>query len=392
VLPIPIGDYPNPPRPQWITRLIVAVNVAVHLFVSAPLSRQQADFKDPETRRLVAESRPDADARQLSRYEVLTTKYGYRPGKPDLLSLLTCMFLHGDFMHLFGNMLFLWIFGDNVEARLGRLGYLAAYLATGVVATLSFAVLAGDSMVPLVGASGAISGVLGFYLVWFPYNQVRMLLIFVFLHVFYIRAVWVLGIYLVVQNLLPFLAQPEVGGGGVAYGAHIGGFLAGMAGALAVNLLRGAHPAPRPHAQHERARWGTAEARTIVHRPVEDPSATFANAVRGGNMADAAYAFARIAREGGGGGAPPRPGGGGPGGARGGGRTRGPAPRRPTHPRYYIRNFPRGPDLDRVHLGLGILLARRLGQPAAAREHLHAAIDLGDPTVAAKAREELARL
>lgn len=385
----PIGDYPNPPRPQWVTRILVGINVAVFVLVTLPLSRQPADLRDPDTLRLVAESRPDVDLRELSKYNVFTMKYGYRPGKPDLLALLTCMFLHVDFWHLFFNMLFLWIFGDNVEARLGKVGYLAGYLATGALATLSFAALAPGSMIPLVGASGAISGVLGFYLVWFPFNQVRILFIFVFfIQVFYIRALWALLFYLVANNILPYLAERGIGReGGVAHAAHIGGFLAGMAGAFGLNLLRGAQPVPRPQAHHERARWGSPEARRIVHRPVEDPSATFAQAMREARMEEAAHAFARIAREGG---APPS--------AEHVFRLGywlyegGFVPDAAAVFRYYIRNFPRGPDLDRVHLGLGILLARRLGQPTPAREHLLAAIDLGDPSVAATAREELDRL
>ena len=101
-------------------------------------------------------------------------------------------------MHLFGNMLFLWIYGDNVEYRLGRLAFLLWYLATGVAATLFFAVFALDSTVPLVGASGAISGVLGFYFLWFPRNTVRL---FVFLFPFFMNVVAVparivLGVYL----------------------------------------------------------------------------------------------------------------------------------------------------------------------------------------------------
>ena len=114
-------------------------------------------------------------------------------GQGWLLTALTSMFMHGSWAHLLGNMLFLWIFGDNVEARLGKIGYLASYLATGALATLTFAVLAPKSTVPLVGASGAISGVLGFYLIWFPFNQVRVLFVFFFIHIFYLRAIWWIG-------------------------------------------------------------------------------------------------------------------------------------------------------------------------------------------------------
>ena len=108
------------------------------------------------------------------------------------------MFLHGGFMHLFGNMLFLWIYGDNVERRLGAIPYLFGYLATGVAATLTHALVFSSSEMPLVGASGAISGVLGFYFLWFPRNTVRMLVFLppFLMQVFEIPARFVLGMYL----------------------------------------------------------------------------------------------------------------------------------------------------------------------------------------------------
>ena len=148
-----------------------------------------------------------------------------------MLALLTSMFLHGGFMHLAGNMLFLWIYGDNVEHRLGPARYLAAYLGTGMLATLSHAVLDFESVLPMVGASGAISGVLGFYFIWFPRNRVRLwiMLFPIFMQVVYAPARLVLGMYLIVDNLLPFLVTRGAGGGGVAYGAHIGGFVGGLA-------------------------------------------------------------------------------------------------------------------------------------------------------------------
>ena len=121
------------------------------------------------------------------------------------MDLLSCMFLHGSLMHLFGNMLFLWIYGDNVERRLGSFAFLLWYLLTGVAATLAHALVFSSSEVPLVGASGAISGVLGFYFVWFPRNVVRMLAFLppFLMQVFEIPARYVLGMYLVLDNLCP---------------------------------------------------------------------------------------------------------------------------------------------------------------------------------------------
>jgi membrane associated rhomboid family serine protease len=148
------------------------------------------------------------------------------------------MFLHGGWLHLVGNMLFLWIYGDNVENRLGRFGYLLAYIGSGVAATLFFAIFVPGSDVPMVGASGAISGVLGFYYLWFPRNQVKVF-IFLFpfiMNTFLLPARLVLGLYLLLDNLIPFL----VNGGtatGVAHGAHIGGFVAGLALAFGIDRL-----------------------------------------------------------------------------------------------------------------------------------------------------------
>jgi membrane associated rhomboid family serine protease len=397
---LPVGDYPNPRSPQWITRIVVGLNVLVYVLVNLPLDRplDREDFADPEIQRRIqeiAEAHAAREGRQadrqdvvevaqgLRKYDLVVFRHGYKPGRPDLLALLSCMFLHADFLHLFGNMLMLWIFGDNVEARLGRIGYVAAYLATGVVATLSFAIVTPKSLVPLVGASGAISGILGFYLIWFPRNQIRVVIFYLYILFVHVRAIWVLGVYLVIQNVLPFLLE-RGGGGGVAHGAHIGGFVAGMAGALLFNMVRGkgAVPHPLPYVEKRAAPWSRS-------RPVPGAAAdAFHSATRMGRMEEAAHAFSRHVTEGG---PPPRP-----DDTFALGRwlyDKGFAQDAAAVFRYYIRSYARGEDLDRVHLGLGVLLAKRLGQPAAAREHLLSAIDVArDPTVVAKAREELAAL
>lgn len=235
---VPLGDTPNPRNfTPWVNWALIGANVAVYIFYTLPLSQAPVDPTDPMLReylQAIAPSLPPLTSlRQvlvhLSAYDLFTFAHGYKPAAPELSDLFSCMFLHGGFLHLAGNMLFLWIFGDNVEHRLGRVGYLAAYLATGVLATLSFALFAGDSMTPLVGASGAISGVLGLYFMQFPRNKVK---VFVLLFPFFFDVVllpvrWVLGFFVLVDNLLPFLfAQQSTG---VAYGAHLGGFLGGMA-------------------------------------------------------------------------------------------------------------------------------------------------------------------
>jgi membrane associated rhomboid family serine protease len=146
---------------------------------------------------------------------------------PYWSTLVTSMFLHGGWMHLGGNMLYLWIFGDNLERVMGSAKYLAFYLLCGVAAALAHILFAAGSTVPTIGASGAISGVLGGYLLLFPRNRVRILTRG---GVASVPALVVLGMWLVIQlvSQLGSITQ-SAEGGGVAYMAHIGGFVAGMA-------------------------------------------------------------------------------------------------------------------------------------------------------------------
>ena len=143
---------------------------------------------------------------------------------PAWATLVTSMFLHGGFMHLAGNMLYLWIFGDNVEIAMGRVRYIAFYLVCGVAAALAQAMLDTESRIPMIGASGAISGVLGAYLLLFPRANVRVLM-FPWGMV-PVPAVVVLGLWFLLQ-LLDGVSTPG-GQGGVAFWAHVGGFVAGM--------------------------------------------------------------------------------------------------------------------------------------------------------------------
>lgn len=149
-------------------------------------------------------------------------------GVPAWMTLFTSMFMHGGLMHIAGNMLYLWIFGDNIEASLGRVRYVAFYLLTSVAAALSQAFMAPGSHVPMIGASGAISGVLGAYLVLHPRANVR---VFVWLIIYFARwnipAFVVLGIWFATQLLSS--ASTPAGEAGVAFAAHIGGFVVGAA-------------------------------------------------------------------------------------------------------------------------------------------------------------------
>jgi membrane associated rhomboid family serine protease len=152
------------------------------------------------------------------------------PSEP-YISLLSSTFLHGGAMHLGGNMLFLWIFGDNIEAKFGKIKYLGIYLLWGILAGLLHILGDATSPIPAVGASGAISGVLGAYLVIFPKAKIQtFLMLGFFWRMMHIQARWFLPFWLVFQNLLPFfIGGFGVAGGGVAYLAHIGGFAVGLA-------------------------------------------------------------------------------------------------------------------------------------------------------------------
>ncbi len=163
------------------------------------------------------------------------------PGpSPIWLTLFSSMFMHGGWLHLAGNMLFLWVFGDNVEHRIGHGLFLVFYLVAGVIASFAQIMIETDSIIPTLGASGAISGVLGAYLVMFPTNRVT---VFVFRFLVPVPAIVAIGMWAVLQFINGFgaIAVTEQTGG-VAYMAHIGGFVAGVVAGLA---FRGIFSEPR---------------------------------------------------------------------------------------------------------------------------------------------------
>jgi membrane associated rhomboid family serine protease len=198
---LPIGDEPNDPRVPWMNYTIIGANVVVFVLI-------QMAGNSPE----------------------LFFRYGYIPQRGGILPLFTCLFMHDGFLHIGGNMLFLWIFGDNVEARLGPLGYLAAYLGLGVVATLVFGAFNANSAVPLVGASGAISGVQGLYFVACPRHRVKLFVfVYFIITVVHWNARWVMAFWFVMQDLIPSYVQIQHHTGGhVAHMAHVGGFVGGL--------------------------------------------------------------------------------------------------------------------------------------------------------------------
>ena len=157
--------------------------------------------------------------------------YGMIPARIDPVTVVTSMFLHGGWMHLIGNMWFLWIYGDNVEDVLGRWKYLAFYLLCGVAAALAQYAVHPMSRIPTVGASGAIAGVMGAYLVKFPHARILTLVpIFVFFTTIEVPAVLILAYWFLLQffNGVGSVGHSQVMQGGVAWFAHIGGFVAGM--------------------------------------------------------------------------------------------------------------------------------------------------------------------
>ncbi len=166
-------------------------------------------------------------------HDILTTQYivgsdgatypiPEAPGpNPIYLTLLTALFMHASIVHIAGNMLFLYIFGDNIERALGSFGYLAFYLASGILANLTMIALDPTSVIPNLGASGAIAGVLAAYIVLFPGNRVRVLAGYWLTTV---PAAVMIGLWIVVQ----FVSLGAQQGSGVAYGAHVGGFLFGL--------------------------------------------------------------------------------------------------------------------------------------------------------------------
>lgn len=194
---IPIGTDRPRKRPTLITYWLVALNIAVFLGEI-----------------ILSQSAPELHAR-------IAGTMTFFPTAPSLLGLIGYQFLHGDFLHLLFNMLFLWVFGPPVEDRFGRVGFLSFYLVGGAVAA---GVHAAFSINPVIGASGAISGVTGSFLVLFPLTRIRILLFFILIGVFMIPAWWFIA-FAVARDLL----SQAWGGGNIAYAAHLGGYAYGAA-------------------------------------------------------------------------------------------------------------------------------------------------------------------
>ena len=160
----------------------------------------------------------------------------YFPAKQVWLAAVVSMFLHANVLHLGGNMLFLWIFGNNIEDHLGAVRYVLFYLVSGVAATAAHVAIQPDSTVPMIGASGAVAGVMGAYFVWFPSATIFTAIFFVFILFRHIQAKWLLGFWFISQ----FFVAPDAG---VAWMAHVGGFVFGVLIGLVVRASRAARRA-----------------------------------------------------------------------------------------------------------------------------------------------------
>ncbi|GBE01923.1 rhomboid protease GluP [bacterium BMS3Bbin06] len=153
---------------------------------------------------------------------------GDQPISPPL-TVLTSMFLHGGFLHIGGNMLYLWIFGNNIEDRLGHFRFLVFYLISGIVAAYAYALSSPGSRIPMVGASGAIAGILGAYLLLYPRAKVHTLVFFgFFVTIIKIPAFFVIGFWGLIQVINGLLSKGLMARGGIAWFAHVGGFLFGL--------------------------------------------------------------------------------------------------------------------------------------------------------------------
>jgi membrane associated rhomboid family serine protease len=164
--------------------------------------------------------------------------FGLVPAFFSWPAVITSMFLHGGFLHVAGNMLYLWIFGDNVEDRMGHGRFLAFYLLCGIAAAVGQTVTVPNSEIPMVGASGAIAGVMGAYFVLYPHSRIVTLLpLFIFWQIIEVPAIFFLGVWFLMQFLsgVGSIATATGGepAGGVAFWAHVGGFVAGLIGVFA---------------------------------------------------------------------------------------------------------------------------------------------------------------
>jgi len=208
---LPLKDNISSQTRPIITYIILALNVVIFLY-EISLGSHFGDF--------------------IMKYGAVPYYMFHPVGVSSYGTLFSSMFIHANFMHIFGNMLFLWIFADNVEDRTGHVKFIFFYLICGIAGALLHAITAPTSTVPMIGASGAISGILGAYIILYPKARILSLIFFgFFIRLIYLPAVLFLGIWFLYQFLFG-ISTLASRGGGVAYFAHIGGFIAGLLLAL----------------------------------------------------------------------------------------------------------------------------------------------------------------
>lgn len=225
--------------PAWVTIGLIALNVMLFVYqISNPAFTTGWSAVPAEITRGIDLNGIVPLGNSLSEGSLVVHTAG---PKPIYLTLLSSMFMHGGWMHLGGNMLYLWIFGDNIEHRFGRMRFLLFFLISGVVGSLAHVFLAPHSVIPLVGASGAISGILGAYIVLFPWNKVNAI---IFYRLVTIPAILAIGLWAAMQLFLGWGSLAQVGeSGGTAYAAHIGGFVTGAVLGLISRLFYRQEPA-----------------------------------------------------------------------------------------------------------------------------------------------------
>ncbi len=245
---IPIRDV-NPTRHRpWVTLSLIGLNVlAFTLWQGFPIT---GEFSFEQQKVVVCNG---AIPSELATFEPIVELQGPCGGKSVLLSLFTSMFLHANLLHIGGNMLFLWVFGNNVEDRMGPIVFLLFYIAAGVAAAYGQVLPDANSQIPLIGASGAIAGTLGAYIVMYPRARVLTLVMFFFITFVELPAILVLGLWFALQFLSGFGQLGQEVSGGVAFFAHIGGFVFGMLVAL---LFYRRRPTPQASYPWERPATG----------------------------------------------------------------------------------------------------------------------------------------
>ena len=254
----PIGDENTDRRTTpFVNYILIGINLLVFVFLQGLGGNEQFTYAYSAVPAEIISGRDIATPDRVVEHPVTGQEVAIPGLQPTLIpvwfTLITSMFMHGGIAHIFGNMLFLWIFGDNIEDRLGHVRYIIFYLVCGVLAslahvftTLAFAASEASLLIPSLGASGAISGVLGGYLLLFPTKRVMVIISW---FVTAVPAFIAIGLWFVFQliNGLGVLGSGSQAGG-VAYAAHIGGFVAGLA--LITIFAIGRPPASEYQARH----------------------------------------------------------------------------------------------------------------------------------------------